>query len=165
VIHRRSFWYADSIVASVGPRHPSLAAADESALDVRLYERWLDFDRALYSILLVPWSWRARGYPRERCSGTKLRATLLPDCSSVYRSENCKHAPTKSAAKPALSRMRAPETNAEDRRELWATRAAAWRTCRWYRQGVGTQRRLARRGIKFDPAAVVRRVAKVPKCW
>ena len=53
----------DAIVVSVDPSHLSLAAADDSTLDVRLHERWLGFDQALLDLARTMVLESARGYP------------------------------------------------------------------------------------------------------
>ena len=54
---------AEAVVVSVDPGHLSLAGADEWTLNVRLYERWLDFDRALLDLARTMVLESARGYP------------------------------------------------------------------------------------------------------
>jgi AraC family transcriptional regulator len=41
---------ANALMVSVDPGQLSLAAAEDSTLDVRLHERWLDFDQALFNL-------------------------------------------------------------------------------------------------------------------
>jgi len=54
---------ADVILVSVDPSHLSLAAADDSTLDVCLHERWLVFDQALLDLARTMVLESARGYP------------------------------------------------------------------------------------------------------
>jgi AraC family transcriptional regulator len=54
---------ANAIVVSVDPGHLSLAAAEDSILDVRLHERWLSFDQPLFDLARSLMLESARGYP------------------------------------------------------------------------------------------------------
>jgi AraC family transcriptional regulator len=52
---------ANAVVVSVDPGHLSLAAAEDSALDVRLHERWLGFDQPLFDLARTLMLESARG--------------------------------------------------------------------------------------------------------
>ena len=54
---------ANAIVVLVDPGHLSLAAAEDSTLDVHLHERWLDFDQPLFDLARTLMLESARGYP------------------------------------------------------------------------------------------------------
>jgi len=53
---------ANAIVVSVDPGHLSLAATENSTLDVRLHERWLGFDQPLLDLARTLVLESARGY-------------------------------------------------------------------------------------------------------
>ena len=54
---------ANAIVVSVDPGHLSLAASEDSTLDVRLHERWLGFDQPLFDLARTLMLESAGGYP------------------------------------------------------------------------------------------------------
>jgi AraC family transcriptional regulator len=53
----------DAVLVSVDPGHLSLAAAEDSTLDVRLHEHWLAFDQPLLDLARTLVSESTRGYP------------------------------------------------------------------------------------------------------
>ena len=77
----------EAILVSVDPGHLSLAAAEDSALDVRLHENALAFDRSLLDLARTLVSESARGYPDGALFWNAVANDFLAGLISRHSSE------------------------------------------------------------------------------